>query len=123
MSMPDWRAASQIVVPAGTRTFRPSMLSSTVVSDATLIAGSLSSKTHPRRTLVLVDMTFDLVAEMANHRGDRQGRRLSKAADRGQLHRLRELIDRVQIACGAPIMRDPLQHLHQLLRSHPAGDA
>src|SRR3989442_3718795 len=124
MSMPRVRAASSTVLPEGTSTPRPSMLSSTVpMVIVTLIVDSLGHRAHVGRTVLVHDVRLDLVVEVLDDRPDGRRRDLAQPADGRLGHGMGQIGDEVEVLGAAPTGRDPDEDLRQLHRSHPARDA
>src|SRR5580658_6750544 len=115
MEMPLRRAASNTVVPAGTVTASPSMVSVT-----SLMPLGLSHGAHAVRTAMIANMYYQLIVEMLDHGGNGGMRKLPETANGAQLQRLRQLMQQIEIR-HRPLAAGPGgQNIHQLLRSYPA---
>src|SRR6267142_285985 len=140
MLMPFMRAASKTLVPAGTRTDWPSIVTSTrpggvvaVVisganSDALCFTGAGGrSEADAAGALAFQNVRVNFGAKMFQDRLNRRGRDLTEAADRSKAHGLRELVEQREV--GAILwLRDaalcPAQeHVRHFLRADAAGNA
>ena len=101
---PCIRAASKIVVPAGTVTGAPSIVSCTLAAKAVeLMRDSRWAKQTPavhwRRSEVFVDY----VAEMLQHRRNRNRNHLAESANRSQLHRAGKFVEQLPVGAGGAV--------------------
>src|SRR5688500_3720121 len=100
MSMPALRAASSTVLPDGTATARPSMVSCMIPTVAPTVTLNAASR-HPRadvgRTLSIDDVGLDLVVKMLDDRADGGGGDLAQPADGRLRHGMGEIGDELEI--------------------------
>src|SRR6266403_829385 len=140
MLMPFMRAASKTLVPAGTRTDWPSIVTSTrpggvvavVISGANTnalrFAGAGSgSETDPAGALALQNVCVNFGAKMFQDRLNGCGCDLAEATDRSKAHGLRELVEQREVGTilgfGDPALRPAHEHVRHFLRADAAGHA
>ena len=119
--MPFRRAASKIVVPAGTETAGRRW--STGSSRGVELMLSLASRSrHLRGNDDSAMCSSTTSREMLQHRRDGNGNDLSEAADRGELHRARIARRATGDRAAQTAFGPASQHLDHLLRSEAAGN-
>jgi len=73
--------------------------------------------------VLVADVGFPLVTEVADHRQHRVGGRLAEAAERGLLDHLAELLEALDVALFTFAGADALDDLEHALGADPAGRA
>src|ERR671916_2137851 len=112
MSTPASFAASRMLVPAGTVTWRPSTVRLTAGAAAGAVMPSVSrDRGGAHRAPPLGDVRLELVAELLDPAHDRRRARVAQHADGLARHVLRELEERVEVL-HRPLAR--LDALHDL---------
>src|SRR6266481_3615771 len=110
MLMPFIRAASNMLVPAGTRIGCPSSVMSSIPGGGAAVvmlranpnalrfaSSRCGCETDAAGTLALQNVRVDFSAKMFYHRLNRRGHDLAKAADRSKAHGLREFVEQCEI--------------------------
>ena len=77
-------------------------------------------ETNASRTAVVDDVLIDRTREVFHHRGNGHGHNLSEPANRRLHHGGRKLFQDLHIFFSALPGGPAFEHLHQLLRTHPA---
>src|SRR6266850_436453 len=138
MLMPFMRAASNTLVPAGTRTGWPSIVMSTRPGGvaAVVISGADSNAlgfSGPRSgceadsagALSAQNVHVDFRAKMFQDGLNRSGQDLTEAADRSEAHGLREFVKEREIVAilrlGDAALRPAHEHVRHFLRANAAG--
>src|SRR5882672_1057404 len=138
MLMPFMRAASNTLVPAGTRTGWPSIVMSTrpggvaavVISGADSNALGFSgarsrSETDSAGALAFQNVRINFGAKMFQDGLNRSGQDLTEAADRSEAHGLREFVKEREIGAilrlGDAALRPAHEHVRHFLRASAAG--
>src|SRR5579872_354885 len=130
MGMPFMRAASKIVVPWGTDTAVPSIVSCTCFTGlgfagavSALITFSRLAEADSSGAMTAHQVIFDDAGEMFHDRGDGDRHNLTESADRSLLHRGRKLVEKLHVLIGASAFGPAFHHLDHFLRSHAARNA
>src|SRR6266850_2293640 len=138
--MPFMRAASKMLVPAGTRIDWPSIVTSTRPGgvEAVVISGAnpnalgfagagSGSETDPAGALAFQHVCVNFGAKMFEDRLNRRRRDLTEATDRSKAHGLRELVEKREVSAilgfGDPALRPAHEHVRHFLRANAAGNA
>src|SRR5919106_61075 len=108
--MPRRLVASMMVLPSGTSIVLPSISRS-----------SMSLDVVRHKTLLVLDVVFELFAVVLDERADRHCGGVPQRADRAALDVVRDFIEKIEVLALAPPVLDAVDHAKEPAGAFAAG--